>query len=350
MAERRMFSCKITNSDAFRTMSIEAQALYFHMGMEADDDGFVNNAVSIARSIGTNAKAIEEIVSKRFAIRMDEGLIVIKHWKINNQIRKDTYKPTTYQRYAQLLIVKENGAYTEKSKQISEEQEVTDDSKEERNESVTTPLQVRNESVTSPSQVRNVDKVSLGKVSLDKNSTGNPPIIPPTGVEEVKQETITTESSQKQQTDSSTRTASEEGLKAHDMAQVFQSWFNSINGVVKCERITVKREMAVDTILRNFTTEQIDRTFAKVKDSNFLKGNNDRQFVVNFDWLFNLDNFTKVLEGNYDNREAKKEAEKEKTSEETYGGMSKERYDAINKRNEELLAQIAEEERRNGTN
>ena len=124
MAERRMFSCKITNSDAFRTMSIEAQALYFHMGMEADDDGFVNNAVSIARSIGTNAKAIEEIVSKRFAIRMDEGLIVIKHWKINNQIRKDTYKPTTDQRHAQLLIVKENGAYTEKSKQISEEQEL----------------------------------------------------------------------------------------------------------------------------------------------------------------------------------------------------------------------------------
>lgn len=342
MAERRMFSCKITNSDAFRTMSIEAQALYFHMGMEADDDGFVNNAVSIARSIGTNAKAIEEIVSKRFAIRMDEGLIVIKHWKINNQIRKDTYKPTTYQRHAQLLIVKENGAYTEKSKQISEEQEVTDDSKEERNESVTTPLQVRNESVTSPSQVRNVDKVSLGKVSLDKNSTENPPIIPPTGVEEVKQETITTESS--------TRTASEEGLKAHDMAQVFQSWFNSINGVVKCERITVKREMAVDTILRNFTTEQIDRTFAKVKESNFLKGNNDRQFVVNFDWLFNLDNFTKVLEGNYDNRETNTEKVSVKDMEAER--RKREEEEETNRQNAKILARIAERERReaNGNN
>ena len=116
MAERRMFSCKITSSDDFKMMSLAAQALYFQLGMEADDDGFVNNAVSIARSIGAGTEAIEEIISNRFAIRMNKKLLVIKHWKINNYIQKDRYHETAYKQYKDLLVLKDNDSYTEKDK------------------------------------------------------------------------------------------------------------------------------------------------------------------------------------------------------------------------------------------
>ena len=116
MAERRMFSCKITSSDAFKMMSLAAQALYFQLGMEADDDGFVNNAVSIARSIGAGTDEIEEIISNRFAIRMNKKLLVIKHWKINNYIQKDRYHETAYKAYKDQLIIKDNDSYTEKDK------------------------------------------------------------------------------------------------------------------------------------------------------------------------------------------------------------------------------------------
>ena len=162
--------------------------------------------------------------------------------------------------------------------------------------------------------------------------------------------------SQKNQTNDSVKeqvdktTAAYNGVKAHDIAPIYQDRFNRISGVVRCERMTIKRELAVDSILQHFSSEEIEQAFTRIEKSNFLRGANSSGFVITFDWLFNIDHFTKVLEGNYDNHKGKKEVEKEKTSEETYGGMSKERYDAINKRNEELLAQIAEEERRNGTN
>lgn len=116
MADRRMFSCKITNSDAFKTMPLSAQALYFQLGMEADDDGFINNAVSVTRSIGATQDDIETLISNRFVMRMDKSILVIKHWCINNYIQKDRYHETAYKQYKDLLTLKENGSYTEKDK------------------------------------------------------------------------------------------------------------------------------------------------------------------------------------------------------------------------------------------
>lgn len=116
MADRRMFSCKITNSDAFKTMPLSAQALYFQLGMEADDDGFINNAMSVTRGIGATQDDIETLISNRFVMRMDKSILVIKHWRINNYIQKDRYHETAYTQYKDLLALKENGSYTEKDK------------------------------------------------------------------------------------------------------------------------------------------------------------------------------------------------------------------------------------------
>ena len=100
------------------------------------------------------------------------------------------------------------------------------------------------------------------------------------------------------------KSAAYEGLNAHDMAPVFKETFNNIDGVVRCEKITVKREIAVSNILSHFTKEEIGKVFEKVSNSTFLKGDNDKGWKVSFDWLFDIDNFTTVLEGKYDQRKS----------------------------------------------
>ena len=116
MAKRRMFSTDITNSDAFQDMPLSAQALYFHLGMNADDDGVVNSPKAIQRSLGASPDDLRILVAKRFIIPIAESeIVVIKHWKINNLIQKDRYTPSKYQKELELLELDENKAYRSKN-------------------------------------------------------------------------------------------------------------------------------------------------------------------------------------------------------------------------------------------
>ena len=113
MAERRMFAKTIIDSDAFLDMPLSAQALYFHLSMRADDDGFINNPKKIQRMVGASDDDCKLLIVKRFIITFESGVIVIKHWKLHNYIQKDRYKPTIYQEEKRQLVEKENKAYTE---------------------------------------------------------------------------------------------------------------------------------------------------------------------------------------------------------------------------------------------
>lgn len=113
MAKRRMFAITIIDSDAFTDMPLSTQALYFHLSMRADDDGFLNNPKKIQRMIGASDDDMKLLVAKRFLLPFENGVVVIKHWKIHNYIAKDRYTPTVYQAEKALLEVKDNGAYTE---------------------------------------------------------------------------------------------------------------------------------------------------------------------------------------------------------------------------------------------
>jgi len=108
-----MFSPLVIDSDAFLDMSSTAQALYFHLGMRADDDGFVGNPKKIQRMVGGNDDDLKILLAKRFILTFESGVIVIKHWRINNLVRKDWYRPTVYIEEKEQLQIKENGAYTE---------------------------------------------------------------------------------------------------------------------------------------------------------------------------------------------------------------------------------------------
>lgn len=113
MAERRMFAKTIIDSDTFLEMPMSAQALYFHLGMRADDDGFVNSPRRIQRDVGASADDLKLLVAKQFIIPFDSGVIVIRHWRMHNYIQKDRYKPTIYAAEKDTLKLTQNGMYTE---------------------------------------------------------------------------------------------------------------------------------------------------------------------------------------------------------------------------------------------
>lgn len=112
MAQRRMFSLEITSSDAFLDMPLSTQALYLHLGMNADDEGFVNPK-RIMRMINAADDDLKILLTKRFILPFESGVVVIKHWKINNYLRNDRYKSSTYVEEKNKLFLKENRAYTD---------------------------------------------------------------------------------------------------------------------------------------------------------------------------------------------------------------------------------------------
>ncbi len=112
MANKRMFNNSVLDTDAFLDMPLSAQALYFHLNLRADDDGFISNPKRIQGYIGASEDDLKLLVLKNFVIAFDDGVIVIKHWRMHNSIQKDRYHPTNYQEDLKLLGIKENKAYT----------------------------------------------------------------------------------------------------------------------------------------------------------------------------------------------------------------------------------------------
>ena len=112
MAERRMFSKQVIDSDAFLDMPLTTQCLYFHLSMRADDDGFVNNPKKIQRMIGASDDDLKVLLAKQFLIPFESGIVVIRHWKLHNYLRSDRYKATQYTDEKAQLSTKPNGEYT----------------------------------------------------------------------------------------------------------------------------------------------------------------------------------------------------------------------------------------------
>ncbi|HFH8936306.1 TPA: DnaD domain-containing protein [Streptococcus agalactiae] len=111
MAQKRMFNNIITDTDRFLDMPASSQNLYFHLNMHADDDGFVDSPKRIMRNVGAGNDDMNVLLSKKFVLNFDSGLILIKDWKIHNVIRKDMYKPTVYTEEKSQIIVDDTKSY-----------------------------------------------------------------------------------------------------------------------------------------------------------------------------------------------------------------------------------------------
>lgn len=107
-----MFTKKVTDDDNFMALSSSAQALYLHLSMSADDDGFCNQvSVSMFKAHASVAD-LQQLLEKRYIYQFDNGVIVIKHWRMANALRKDRYTPTNFKEELAKLKIKSNGAYT----------------------------------------------------------------------------------------------------------------------------------------------------------------------------------------------------------------------------------------------
>ena len=119
MAQRRMFSKKIVETDFFMEMSPTAKLLYFYLNMSADDDGFVGNPKTIKLISGATDDDLKILIAKQFIIPFESGVVVIKDWKIHNYIQKDRYNQTQYLDEKKQLLVEENGTYTKCIQDVS---------------------------------------------------------------------------------------------------------------------------------------------------------------------------------------------------------------------------------------
>lgn len=113
MAERRCFSNKIVGSDAFLEMPLSTQALYFQLGMNADDDGFVNSPKRLVRFVGASEDDFKLLIAKRFIFYFEEGIVVIKHWRMHNTLKNDRLKLPQYPEVAARIYIKANKSYTD---------------------------------------------------------------------------------------------------------------------------------------------------------------------------------------------------------------------------------------------
>jgi hypothetical protein len=239
-----MFAKTIIDSDAFLEMPLSSQALYFHLGMRGDDDGFINNPKKIQRTIGASDDDFKLLIAKRFIIPFESGVVVVKHWKIHNYIQKDRYKETVYQDEKNTLITKENGSYS-----------LVDTGCIQNGYSLETQVRLGK------------DRLELGK-NRDIESTSVDP--PP------------------------------QQIPYDEIVSAYNVYCCSLR---KVRDITDKRKKAIKARWNTHQTmDWFEDYFKRVEQSNFLKGGNDRNWTADFDWLMNENNMVKVTEGKYDNK------------------------------------------------
>lgn len=241
MAERRMFAKTIIDSDAFLDMPASTQALYFHLCMRADDDGFINNPKRVQRMVGSSDDDFKLLLAKNFILLFESGVIVIKHWKIHNYIQSDRYKPTNYEDEKAQLEVKKNKAYTWKSDECIQNGYMLD------------------------------TQVSIGKDRLDKVSLGKSSV-----VVEAPQPTTS------------------------DYDGIIKLW-NSCQCTQKIDRIApmTRRENNTRLILHEYSLNDFLNAIKSIDEQEYFQMQAKQRSLVGYDWFVDINNFQKVIEGNY---------------------------------------------------
>lgn len=162
MAKKRMFRLDVLETDAFMDMPLTTQALYFHLNLRADDDGFVGNPKRIARVIGASLDDLNLLIAKRFVLTFEDGVIVIKHWRLHNNLTSNRYQETKFIEDKSFLKIKDNGAYSFDHGEPIDDAHYIEVGKRE-------TKQRRNKDETKTSLDKNsIEKDSIEKDSIDK--------------------------------------------------------------------------------------------------------------------------------------------------------------------------------------
>lgn len=251
-----MFTKKITDSDVFTSLPPTTQALYFHLCMSADDDGFNNKIRQAMFNAHADQNDFGLLVQHRFIIPFESGVIVIKHWKMHNVIRSDRYHETEYLEEKSKLVLKDNGVYTESDNQLTTKRQPSDN------------------------QMETEDRI--GKDRLINNISTN--------------------------VDISHSDVNDDEPK-HVLNDIVEKW-NELTayGITQVRFISAEspRHKMIRSRLKQYGKDSFNEVVENIKNSDFLQGksNSNRPFIADFDWVIKPTNYPKVLEGKYNNRDA----------------------------------------------
>jgi hypothetical protein len=168
MASKRMINLSVIDTDAFLEMPLSTQALYFHLNLRADDDGFVGSPKIICRTVGASDDDLKLLIAKRFIIIFEDGVIVIKHWRMHNTLSVNRYKETNYTEDKALLKLKTNNAYTLGDGKTIDDSRLIEMSKRQVDASKTNNRRTIDEQKTNIYKNR-IDKNRIEEISIDKN-------------------------------------------------------------------------------------------------------------------------------------------------------------------------------------
>ena len=262
MANKRMFTMKIVDSDAFLDMPLSTQCLYFHLNMRADDDGFIGNPKRIMKITGASEDDLRLLIAKRFVLTFEDGVIVIKHWRMHNTLSRDRYAETSYTDEKKMLLLKDNGSYS-----LAGGNPIDDTRLIERSGRQT--QQRRNKDATKT--LSDIDKGL--DIELDKDIDKDNNLI-----------------------------VSKDTIRQTDVRRVIEEW-NKLQDVgiapIRDIKPASKRCQMLKGRIREYGMDDLLKAMDNIRHSDFLRGENKNGWMITFDWFVKPNNFLKVLEGNY---------------------------------------------------
>lgn len=262
MANKRMFTMKIVDSDAFLDMPLSTQCLYFHLNMRADDDGFIGNPKRIMKITGASEDDLRLLIAKRFVLTFEDGVIVIKHWRMHNTLSRDRYAETSYTDEKKMLLLKDNGSYS-----LTGGNPIDDTRLIERSGRQT--QQRRNKDATKT--LSDIDKGL--DIELDKDIDKDNNLI-----------------------------VSKDTIRQTDVRRVIEEW-NKLQDVgiapIRDIKPASKRCQMLKGRIREYGMDDLLKAMDNIRHSDFLRGENKNGWMITFDWFVKPNNFLKVLEGNY---------------------------------------------------
>lgn len=251
MAEKRMFAKKIVESDSFLDLPAMAQLLYFHLNMYADDDGFVNNAKRLQRMVGASEADLSVLLEKRFLLRFPNGVVVIKHWKMNNTIKGDRYRKTQYQEELACLRVKKNKAYTD--------------------------------DLNHPDAVLSAEDCMSCGSNLDPQDRSDQDNQEKMNFNQRKEEDI------------------KDYISDSAYTKIIDCYHDRCPSFPRVRCLTDEKRNRITDCANTFSEMDIMKAFEMAEASTFLK-NHDGEWIVDFDWIIKIDHMENILNGKYSNK------------------------------------------------
>ena len=252
MAQKRMFTMKIVDSDAFLDMPATTQCLYFHLNMRADDDGFIGNPKRIMKITGASEDDLRLLIAKRFVLTFEDGVIVIKHWRMHNTLSRDRYAETSYTDEKKMLLLKDNGSYS-----LTGGNPIDDTRLIERSGRQT--QQRRNKDATKTHSDKGLD--------IDKD------------IDKEKDNKLI---------------VSKDTICQTDVRRVIEEW-NKLQEVginpIRDIKPSSKRCQLLKGRIREYGIDEVLNAINNVRKN--------RGWMITFDWFVKPNNFLKTLEGNY---------------------------------------------------